>query len=136
MTNVSKHKLSKKMQSCLFAQFTQLFAAADQKHLAKLFDALFTESEKMMFVKRVAIILLLQEQYSTYAISKTLKVSDATVRTILQKYETGQYEALSRIVRKKSFDAELFWETVEVLLRAGLPPYGKDRWQWLNKYYS
>lgn len=136
MTNVSKKKLEPRTQDQLFKQFTLLFSSADSSSTSKMFDSLFTESEKIMFVKRVAIVLLIAEEYSTYAIAKTLNVSDKTVRDILKQAKAGRYDSIIAVTRKKSFDKKRFWETVEVLLRGGLPPMGKNRWKWLDKHFD
>ena len=132
MTNISKKKLSVKMQNKLFIQFAHIFVATNETHIAALFESLFTDAEKIMFVKRVAIILMLSKGISTYAISKSLHVSDATARTIRDNYETGMYGPIVNISKRKSFDSVKFWKTVEILLHAGMPPQGKDRWKWLT----
>lgn len=133
MTNISKNKLPKKSEVKLFSQFTKLFAVADEKLLADMFEALFTEAEKIMFIKRLAIILLLSRKCSNYRISKTLHISDSTVRDIKQKFLKGHYDVLVKSVNNKKFDTKKFWTTVEVLLSAGLPPRGRGRWKWLYK---
>jgi len=131
MTNVSKKKLDAKVQDQLFKQFAQLFTSEDEKYVGNLFDALFTDSEKIMFVKRIAVILLLAENYSSYRIAKTLKVSEATVYAAKKRFDAGTYDCIVSVTRKKSFDKEKFWMTFELLVRAGLPPQGKGRWKWL-----
>ena len=133
MTNISKRTLDKNTQKQLFMQFTQMFVSADDDLMPKMFEALFTESEKIMFIKRVAIVILLTEDYSPYAIAKRLCVSDKTVRDIKVQVKAGRYDAFIKVTRKKSFDKDKFWDTLEVLFRGGLPPMGKDRWKWLDR---
>ena len=135
MTNVSKKGLSEKVERQLFSQFTDLFSSAERNQLAKLFAALFTEAERIMFIKRLAIVFLIAEEYSTYAIAKTLKVSDATVRAVRAQCQSGRFDHVLLAVKKKSFDKDKFWKTVDVLLRCGLPPRGKGRWRWLYENY-
>ena len=129
MTNVSKHKLKQKIQQKLFNQFTNVFIVADERKLASLFDALFTDAEKIMFIKRIAIIFMLSKGVSMYAIAKSLHVSETTVRTQREKLSEGQYNAITGIIRKQKFDSDQFWEIVEVLLRGGMPSYGRNRWK-------
>ncbi len=131
MTRISKQVLDQKTQTRLFSQFTAIFSVSNKRLSGELFKALFTEAETIMFVKRIAIVLLLTERYSTYAIANTLCVSDSTVRVIRSQYEEGRFDAVVKTMRKKTFDKKEFWKTVEVLLRCGLPPRGRGRWKWL-----
>lgn len=131
MTRISKQKLDKKTHDRLFSEFTRLFASASERQHADLFVSLFSETEKIMFIKRLAIVFLLGEEYSTYAISNTLLVSDSTVRVIRTDYNNGRFDPIVTIMKKRTFNKDEFWKTVEVLLRAGLPPRGRGRWKWL-----
>ncbi len=131
MTNISKQALSLKTKEQLFAQFVDLFSSGNKNQRRTLFSSLFSESEQVMFIKRLAIVLLLVEEYSTYRISKTLLVSDSTVRTIQAQYRAGRFDSIVGTMRKKSFDKKEFWKTLDLLLRCGLPPRGRGRWKWL-----
>jgi hypothetical protein len=131
MTRVSKHKLKPDTQKRLFLQFVKVFESAGKKELPALFRALFTESEKIMFIKRLAVILLLSRNRSTYAIAKLLYVSDTTVSLLRVKYESGHYDSLIAVTKRRSFDTKQFWKTIEMILQAGMPPRGKGRWKWL-----
>ena len=130
MTNVSKRKLKKETEQQLFSQFTSVFGNAPQKQQSELFMALFTETERIMFIKRLAVVFLLTEKYSTYSIAKTLLVSDATVRSVKASFLEGKYDPIVFSMKQKTFDKQKFWKTVEVLLRGGLPPRGRGRWKW------
>ena len=129
MTNTSKHKLQATKQKELFVQFANLFANVNQNESSVLFETLFTDAEKVMFIKRLAIILMLSKNHSTYAIAKTLYVSDSTVREIKKKYVLGMFSSIVDATKNKSFDAVKFWATVDILVRAGMPSQGKDRWK-------
>ncbi len=133
MTHISKHNLDSKIQSQLFDQFTTMFVVTEEKQLGKILNALFTDSEKIMFIKRLAIILLLREEYSTYAIAKILRVSDSTVREMRTRYTNGKYDSLLGVPRKKTLRKKDFLDTLEIFLQAGLPPRGKGRWKRLFK---
>ena len=132
VTHVSKEPLPAKRQEQLFREFSQLFASTQGRDAAKLFDALFTESEKVMFIKRIAIVLMLARGASTYVIARSLKVSDSTVRDIKKQAKAGKYDPIIATIKTDSFDAEALWKTVESLLRLGFPEQGKGRWQWLD----
>jgi len=134
MTNVSKNKLPKEIRNKLFTQFSSLFVNSNQCKVSSLFESIFTDSEKIMFIKRLAIVLMISEGYSTYAISKALKVSDSTVRTLQSKFRIGEYDALVKTTQHGGFDHKKFWTSVETLLTLGMPSYsGKHRWKGLDR---
>jgi Trp operon repressor len=129
MTNVSKRPLGQKAREQLSSQFIELFSTANKKQHLDLFISLFSDAERTMFIKRLAIVLLLAEGFSTYKIAKSLIVSDSTVREIRAQYTTGRYDPMISIIRTKQFDRKKFWKTLELLLRAGMPPRGRGRWK-------
>lgn len=130
MTNISKQALQKDVQEKLFDQFTSLFMVTQKKQMSALFNALFTESEKIMFIKRVAVVFMLSQDCSTYTIAKTLHVSDKTARDTRVKYENGTFDQIEKLLKRKNFDAQKFWTVVEVLLNGGLPSRaGSERWK-------
>jgi len=132
MTNISKQKLNKQTEQKLFTQFTQIFKNANEAMLAELFDALFTDTEKVMFIKRVAMVFMFSKGVSRYAIEHALNVSENTVRVHRARFDAGQYDPIVTMTRKRSFASDDFIETLEVLLRLGMPSYGKDRWKWMK----
>lgn len=131
MTRISKELLDKSVQNGLFKQFVDLFSSASKQQQSMFFEALLTETEQIMLTKRLAIVLLLLEGYSTYKIAKTLIVSDSTVRLVRAGYRNGHYDAVTVIMKKKAFNKDVFWDTLEKILQCGLPPRGKGRWKWL-----
>ncbi len=133
MVNVSKKPLSPQLKTQLANQFVTLFTSPKKDDVGALFQALFTESEKVVFVKRLAAAWLVQEGYSNYAIAKQLKLSGTTVGAIRADHIKGRFDVLVTIAHDTSFNKKEFWETIELLLRGGLPPYGKDRWKWLHE---
>lgn len=131
MTNISKQKLDPKTMGELEKQFSAFFARAPHGARGAFYTALFTPAERIMFIKRLAIILLLSRKCPTYTIVKLIKVSDATVRAALIRLEGGQYDDLVSVMHSKTFDIRGFLRIVEVILQAGLPPRGRGRWKWL-----
>jgi len=85
-----------------------------------------------MLIKRLAIVFMLEEGFSTYKISKTLKVSDATVRSIRHHYKQNEFNSVLGVVGKSKFDYKKFLEVLDILLLAGMPPRGRGRWQSVN----
>ena len=131
MTNVSKRPLNPKTRERLFGQFIELFSSANRKQHEELFAAIFSQAEQTMFIKRLAVVFLLSEEYSTYAIAKTLIMSDSSIRDIRTQCALGRYDPIIAAMKRKTFDRERFWKTVDTLLRCGLPPRGRGRWKWL-----
>ena len=129
MTNISKKPLAASVTKELFTQLADVFARADKKTAARLFSELLTEAEQIQLMKRLAIVLLLEKNQSTYRIAKLLHVSDATVRRIALTYDRGGYQEICHMYTKEAFNSREFWQTIEVLLRGGMPAYGKDRWK-------
>jgi uncharacterized protein YerC len=132
MTNVSKRELEPEVRKKLLTQFAGLFKAAGDVQLSKIFSELFTEAEQIMFVKRLAIIIMLINNFSNYAIAQHLEVSEATVRSTKAKYVNGEYDTIVRVLNNKKFDGQKFWRVLELVLTAGLPPRtGRGRWKFV-----
>lgn len=129
MTHVSKKVLDTKTEKKLSLQLAKFFSNQSEKQTQNLFTDLLTSSERIMLIKRLAIVIMITEEHSTYRIAQTLKVSDSTVRDIKIKIQLEQYDYLVAHYKNKNFNSKEFWKTVEVLLRAGLPSRGSDRWQ-------
>lgn len=129
MTNVSKRVLSSRHKKQLFEQFASLFAVSNTRTITYLFTDLCTDVEQTMLVKRLAAILMLHANYSRYRIAQTLCMSESTVCEIQKKFDQGTYSHIICATKQKQFEKEQFWETVESLVRLGMPSMGKDRWK-------
>lgn len=98
---------------------------------AVLCEILGTE-EQIMVAKRIAVIVLLSEGFSSYKISRILKLSETTIASIALKLTRGNYEAIQNSLgsSKKNYFAIL--EVLDSVLHLGgiLPHYnGLDRYQ-------
>lgn len=135
MTRVSKQPLAKAVKHALSEQLLMLLVQADVKLAKSILHEFFTASEQVMFIKRLAMIMMLEKGYSKYRIAHSLAVSESTVKLIAVAFKAGRYDILIGATRKKDFDKEAFWKTVEVILRCGMPSMGSDRWQsWLRTH--
>ena len=133
MVRVSSNELTDKTKKQLFNQLANLFTQADKKVMPLLFSNLLTETEEIMIMKRLAIIVMLSKKQSPYTISKALNVSSSTVRETAKKRGKGDYQDIERSLKKKDFDNKKFWETVDQILRMGMPRYGSGRWKSVYK---
>lgn len=132
MTHVSKQTLSANAETKLVKQLAKFFADQSALDIEDLFSDLLSPAEQVMIIKRLAIIILLLEKQSTYAIGKTLQVSDSTVREISIKLQLDKYCSLVKRYENKKFDSQAFLHVLEMLLNAGMPSLGKDRWKSLR----
>lgn len=131
MTNVSPHTLEQRESKKLIRHFTHLMGNDTS---GSIFSELFTDAEQIMFVKRLAVILMLEKGYSMYRISKTMRVSETTVTRIAEAFETGRYNSLITTYHNyPRVDREDFLRIIETLLRAGLPPRDQHRWKHILK---
>lgn len=124
MTNISKQLLPKKVKIALFNQFIKQIS---KKQPALMFLEILSETEQIMVVKRFAVVAMLGQGESTYAIAKALRVSDKTVRDINKARSIGTYKNIETLFSSQSFNRTEFWDTLDKLLRLGMPRYGQVR---------
>ncbi len=90
-------------------------------------DTFFTKTEKLMFAKRLAIILMLDQGESTYAIEQILKVSPSTVALMSLEYEKGTYSSLLKQIGKENS----FWTELSKIIP---PRVGRNRFKNFLKF--
>jgi Trp operon repressor len=128
MVRVSKKPLSSSVRTRLNSQITKVFLQQrTQKSMSLLLLHVFGDEEHIMLMKRIAIIGMLYNKCSSYEIQKTLRVSTATVKKIRTGLLDGEYAQVELFFRQKK-NRDDFWKTLEIMLRAGMPPIGRDRW--------
>jgi uncharacterized protein YerC len=88
-------------------------------------EQFMTETEQIMFAKRLATLLMLMEKCSYYRIAKTLGVSVSTSRRIHEKLLKGDFRTIEQIVQNKK-SREHFFKQLEKFSRGGLPPIAGD----------
>ena len=82
MVNVSKTKIDKHIYSKIYNQFISALINLDKRKSTTLIDDLLTEPEKIMLVKRLAVMVMLKEGLSNFTIRNLLKISPSTVTRI------------------------------------------------------
>lgn len=127
MTNVSKRHLSKRALERLFGELNAVAAKLNESATNDFFHDLLGAEERVMLAKRLAIIVMVAESYSTYRIADKLKVSTSTVDRIKITYERGGYNRLLRLVRSSDRTYLDLWVTLDSILHLGgaLPHYGQ-----------
>lgn len=133
MPQVSRYKMNDVLFEKLFTQFAFILAPQEIQNTKSCLSDLFTDTEKIMFVKRLAIIVMLHEGISSYQIWTTLKMSSSTVARIQDGYEQGCYTHITTALTKNKKKYNTFLQTLGVLLEEMLSQYsGKRRWNWLD----
>ncbi len=137
MPHVSYNKLDDSLKEDLYRKFVRsLEKSFDSKNGLYFLGQFFTRTEREMFAKRFAVIVLLERQVLPSTISRALKMSRVTIDTMSLKHEAGKYEW----VIKSTMGKKDFWKILdsisENLNTAGglMPPrVGKGRWK---KFYQ
>ncbi len=129
MARISSQSIDPKHLEKLGAQFNKITASLNTKNAAGFFDDLLGEEEKLMLSKRLAAIAMLIEGNSSYQIWQLLKISPTTANKIRLGYECGKYDHIEKAFKSNKKDYEQFWTTLDIILRAGMPPMGRGRWK-------
>jgi uncharacterized protein YerC len=117
MPKVSINKLQNKVYDLILFQLASAFKkGTDENKVTTLLNSLFTETEKLMLAKRLAIALLLEKNVTYEKISRLLKVSPVTVGFIRNKMRKGNKEYLEfisklsdKMIRVSGATTQLEW---------------------------
>lgn len=108
MPKISKNKLDKNaydfLSNNLIGALTDL---NEKKDVASLMDSLFTQTERLMIAKRLAIAVLLERGLSYKKISSLLKVSSVTigfVKNSIMKNSNPYTQLINKIASKLSIE--------------------------------
>ncbi len=133
MVRVSSKRLNKKEEDILYKRLVgTLWSARSKQKFHNVLSDLLTDSEEIVLAKRVSIIFLLEQGFSGYKIHKILNVSQNTVSYISDRCDRGSYKELQSMFSRKK-EKEDMWAFIEILVRGGMPEYGKGRWKSLNR---
>jgi uncharacterized protein YerC len=133
MVNVSKNKLKLKVRKDIISQFIETIAELDKNSANVFFQEFFTDSERLLFAKRLAIIYLLHEGISFYRISLLLKVSRDTVYRINREYTPVEKDKIIKTCEQFNAQEGLLFELKELLVN-GFSRDPKKRMKWLNEF--
>ena len=129
MTHVSKYKLKEKDFEKLYTKFQSVIAQLQKTDSKHFLGELLSESEKIMLTKRFSAIVMFKKGCSVYRVAQVLHMSPSTAERMKLKFEIGAYKHIVAILNSKKELNKDFWDTIEIILRAGLPPMGKHRWK-------
>lgn len=96
---VSKQKLNKTIERQIYSIFYQLIAdLKTESEVKTVFDDLFSETERQVVAKRIAIGLFLDKGRSYENIKNTLKVSSATIASVQESMgNPGMQMAINKV---------------------------------------
>lgn len=108
MPKISKNKLDKNAYEFLSNNLIDALADLNKKKdVASLIDSLFTQTERLMLAKRLAIAVFLERGLSYKKISSLLKVSSVTigfVKNSIMKNNNPYAQLISKIANKLSIE--------------------------------
>jgi Trp operon repressor len=129
MPHISSKKLDSKLSEKIFDKLLVVLGQAQNKNLLSLVvNELFTHTEKIMFAKRIAVILMLDNNIPQHRITELLKMSPSTIAKMSLKIEMGKCDAILKVSKRGKIDIEkLVWN---ILTAGGImpPKVGKRYW--------
>jgi uncharacterized protein YerC len=127
MTQVSRYPISKEVYLKSFDIFVKAISRLTKRSdISKFLSEFFTPTEKIMFVKRLAISFLIEKKYDHRTISKILRVSTSTINRISTTYR--QSEVYKKMIANFLMDEgiEEFWLKIGEKI-AGVLASGKSK---------
>lgn len=123
MTRISKRKFDKEIERRCFQLFWQLVVdLKTEKEAEEFFQSLFSFTEHVMMIKRLAIAIALTKEYTYQQIYETFKVSHPTILSVQKQmlispgYQNAVKKLLSRQQNEKLGDI-----IEEIFLKLSLP---------------
>ena len=110
MTQVSKRQLGKQMEEMVYATFWETTAKLTKPDEVNLFFSdLFTPAERVNFIKRLSIAVLLYKGYDWRQICDLLKVSPNTVAKVYLRLRSDGFKVFfDKVEKEKSWQE--FWK--------------------------
>ena len=114
MPHLSKKLVKRETKERLEKNLYSILADTTSHAREKIFNELYTETERVMFAKRLGMLALLDRGIPSFTISKILSVSPSTVERFDVYRERGKYKETSRIRIPNRF--------IKLILDLTLPP--------------
>lgn len=132
MPHISSKQINDDDFKKIYSEFISIFEYAGRKEcIHPLFDEFLTDTEKIMFSKRLAVICMIYEEMPISYIWESLSMSPSTVSRISLSYEQNAYSSVIELINK---NRQTVWSTIENIIRNNVEKQtGKGRWKKLNK---
>lgn len=127
MTQVSKFKMDKEVADKVAQVFLETIVKIKNKNVARdVLSELLSKTEIIMLSKRLAIVYLLEKDYSQREISRVLKVSLSTVAKMnaITRDDTGIYKIIKSILMDEEIKA-FFHSLDKTLSKLIIPKIGR-----------
>lgn len=126
------HVSSKRVKKNVFNRMTNEFVNTvsglkTQREIKTFLNELLTPTERIMLAKRLAVIMMLKKGYPFHIIEKTLKISSSTSMRFWKLTKIREFSIIMKNIQKEKAKKK-FWNEIEVLMRASMPPMGRGRW--------
>lgn len=135
MSQVSKYKLNNKIYDKIFSLFPQfLYRMTSKGRQNILIDAFFTNTEKIVIAKRVAIAFMLVKGYKYDQIVSKIKVSHGTIAKIATSLNTHSQvitTELEGIAKEDAF--KQFLDVIGYHAAKLIPPKGGNWSSWRGR---
>ncbi len=110
MTTVSKRMMAKQLEEKVYQTFWDSIVKINKSDEANLFFSdLFTKAERVNFIKRLAISVLLYKNYEWRHIEDLLKVSPNTIAKVSVKIANPGFKLFFKKIEKEAAWRE-FWK--------------------------
>jgi len=123
MPHVSKRNVPVETKERLEKNLFNLLMDTSGNSRQRIFKELYTPTERLMFAKRIGMLVLIERGVSTYAIGKMLGVSSSTVLRFEVAVERGGYKETRRRLKHTDVDNGF----VKFLIDIGTIPFGPRR---------
>lgn len=131
MTNVSKN-LTSSTKEKIEGEFTNFLASLSANQAQIFFQSFFTDSEQIMFIKRLTIIMMLEKSVPFRHIAAILDVSPMTVSRINERKERGEYDNFTDLFATNNREGRL-WKALRIAVEEGVHNYSGSSWGWLDR---
>ena len=132
MVRVSRRRLSEQKLAELTTQLSDVIGRLSAKQARSFINEFLGSEEKEVLAKRLAIVVLIDQNRSLYSIAKQLSVSPTTAGKLYDRYERGEFKQTLIALKKNPRDYRTFLDILDNFLTLGgtLPHYGDTRPLW------
>ena len=132
MPHISKQKLEQRVADEIYTKLLDhVIYRGSAKDRSLVYGELFTDVEKIMLAKRLAVICMLGEGFSFDDIQETVKVSPSTVARVWSAMQKGKFDETIRIA-KKNKTGKIILFILSTLTYAPRPIHA-PRWDWVDR---
>lgn len=135
MPHVSGKKLKREVSERIEGRLIETLVGLEGSAADAVLRELFTATERTMFAKRLAMVFMLAQDFSSYRISKLLNVSPITATRMRDKIQKGEYGHIVSLLKNKQ-NREKIWVELEAMFRVSIPAMGRGQWYWLKELHD